>query len=53
MGQGWSQEYTSSDIYNNTGGTTTSGLGPRTRADSEPPTSAHYGGTKLNINIPV
>ena len=52
MGQGWSQEYTTSDIYSNTGATTTSGLGPRIRADSEPPTSAHYGGTKLNVNIP-
>jgi len=52
MGQGWSQEYTSSDLYNNTGSTTSNGLGPRVRADSEPPTSAHYGGTKLNANIP-
>jgi len=47
MGQGWSQEY-----YNNPAATTTSGIGPRIRADSEPPTSAHYGGTKLNGNIP-
>ena len=52
MGQGWSQEYSAADIYNNGGNTTSNGLGPRLRADSEPPTSPHYGGTKLNGNIP-
>ena len=52
MGQGWSEGYTTADIYNNPGATTSAGLGPRYRADSEPPTSAHYGGTKLNANIP-
>ena len=52
MGQGWSQEYSASDVYNNGGNTTSTGLGPRVRADSEPPTSAHFGGTKLNGNIP-
>ena len=52
MGQGWSQEYSAADIYNNGGNTTSDGLGPRIRADSEPPTSLHYGGTKLAGNIP-
>ena len=52
MGQGWSQEYSAADIYNNGVNTTSNGLGPRIRADSEPPTSPHYGGTKLNGNIP-
>ena len=52
MGQGWSQEYAAADTYNTTGNTTSAGLGPRIRADSEPPTSQHYGGTKLNGNIP-
>lgn len=52
MGQGWSQEYNSSDVYNNSGSITASSRVPRIRADSEPPTSAVYGGTKLNANIP-
>ena len=52
MGQGWSQEYSGADAYSNAGATTSAGLGPRIRADSEPPTSAHYGGTKLNTIIP-
>ena len=51
MGQGWSQEYSSTDIYTSAGATTSAGLGPKTRADSEPPTSI-YGGTQLNLNIP-
>ena len=46
MGQGWSQEYSGPVA------TTSAGLGPKYRADSEPPTSAHYGGTKLDSNIP-
>ena len=52
MGQGWSQDYSAVDIKSTTGATTSAGIGPRFRADSEPPTSSHYGGTKLNSNIP-
>ena len=52
MGQGWSGEYPGGEAYGNTGINSSVGLGPRIRADSEPPTSAHYGGTKLDVTIP-
>ena len=52
MGQGWSGEYPAGEAYGNTGINSSVGLGPRIRADSEPPTSAHYGGTKLDVTIP-
>ena len=54
MGQGWSQEYSNmlDQRQPGGGGTTSAGLGPKYRADSEPPTSSHYGGTQLNAMIP-